>query len=48
MSFLSIFPNTPGFTVVIPKLHYGSYAFEQSDSVIRDLVLAAKKNRAVD
>ncbi|HBM63496.1 MAG TPA: diadenosine tetraphosphate hydrolase [Pseudomonas sp.] len=43
MSFLSIFPNTPGFTVVIPKLHYGSYAFEQSDSVIRDLVLAAKK-----
>ncbi|WP_449430480.1 HIT family protein [Pseudomonas putida] len=43
MSFLSIFPNTPGFTVVIPKLHYSSYAFEQSDLVICDLILAAKK-----
>ena len=43
MAFLSIFPNTPGFSVVIPKQHYGSYAFAQSDSVLADLAVAAKK-----
>jgi len=43
LAFLSIFPNTDGFTVVIPKEHYGSYAFEQSDDVLSDLVLATKK-----
>ncbi len=26
LAFLSIFPNTDGFTVVIPKKHYPSYA----------------------
>ena len=42
-AFLSIFPNTEGFTVVIPKEHHGSYAFEQKDEVLADLVLATKK-----
>lgn len=43
MAFLSIFPNTPGFSVVIPKAHHGSYAFAESDRVLCDLVIAAKK-----
>ncbi|MFM2476869.1 HIT family protein [Celerinatantimonas sp. MCCC 1A17872] len=43
MAFLSIFPNTDGFSVVIPKQHYGSYAFEQDDKVLADLVIATKK-----
>ena len=43
MAFLSIFPNTEGFTVVIPKKHYGSYAFDQTDAVLCDLTLATKK-----
>ncbi len=43
LAFLSIFPNTPGFTVVAPKKHYSSYAFEQADSVLTELVLASKK-----
>jgi histidine triad (HIT) family protein len=42
-AFLSIFPNTEGFTVIIPKEHYGSYAFEQSDEVLCQLTLATKK-----
>ena len=43
MAFLSIFPNTPGFSVVIPKAHHGSYAFAEPDTVLCDLVIAAKK-----
>lgn len=43
LAFLSIFPNTLGFTVVIPKQHHGSYAFAQDDQVLADLVLATKK-----
>lgn len=43
LAFLSIFPNTEGFTVVIPKEHYPSYAFALPDAVLADLVLAAKK-----
>lgn len=43
LAFLSIFPNTKGFTVVIPKEHHGSYAFEQPDTVLTELVLATKK-----
>ncbi len=43
LAFLSIFPNTPGFTVVIPKKHHPSYAFQVHDEVLKDLVLAAKK-----
>lgn len=41
LAFLSIFPNTEGFSVVIPKIHYSSYLFDQPDDVVRDLVLAS-------
>lgn len=43
LAFLSIYLNTLGFTVVIPKEHYSSYAFEQSDEVLSDLIIATKK-----
>jgi histidine triad (HIT) family protein len=43
LAFLTIFPNTEGFSVVIPKKHYGSYAFDTPDDVLSKLVLAAKK-----
>ena len=43
IAFLSIFPNTEGFSVVIPKKHYTSYAFDLPDEVLADLVLATKK-----
>lgn len=43
VAFLSIYPNTPGFSVVVPKQHYSSYAFAQSDEVISALIIAAKK-----
>jgi len=43
IAFLSIFPNTPGFTVVATKEHFPSYAFENSDEVLAGLVLATKK-----
>jgi histidine triad (HIT) family protein len=42
LAFLSIFPNTEGVTVVIPKKHYPSYAFDLPDAVLTKLVLAAK------
>ncbi|HIF9216158.1 TPA: HIT family protein [Photobacterium damselae] len=43
LAFLSIYPNTKGFTVIIPKKHYSSYAFAQSDEVLCDLIVATKK-----
>lgn len=43
IAFLSIFPNTEGVTVVIPKQHYTSYIFDLPEEVMIDLVLAAKK-----
>jgi diadenosine tetraphosphate (Ap4A) HIT family hydrolase len=42
LAFLSPFGNTEGFTVVIPKKHYPSYAFDLPDPVLKDLVIAAK------
>lgn len=43
IAFLSIFPNTEGVTVVIPKKHYPSYVFDLPDDVLWDLVFATKK-----
>ncbi|MFA6088372.1 MAG: HIT family protein [Candidatus Woesearchaeota archaeon] len=43
IAFLSIFPNTEGFTVVIPKHHYSSYVFDLQDDVLSKLVISAKK-----
>ncbi len=49
LAFLSIFPNTEGFSVVIPKRHHPSYAFDLPDKVLSDLVLASKKvGRLID
>ena len=42
LAFLSIFPNTEGVTVVIPKAHHSSYAFDLPDSVLSNLMLATK------
>jgi histidine triad (HIT) family protein len=43
LAFLSIFPNTEGFSVVITKEHYPSYFFGVPDDVLSGLVLASKK-----
>ena len=43
LAFLSIFPNTDGFTVVIPRKHYPSYAFAMDDTALSELVVAAKR-----
>lgn len=43
IAFLSIFPNTDGFTVVATKKHKPSYAFENDDDTLSLLVLASKK-----
>jgi diadenosine tetraphosphate (Ap4A) HIT family hydrolase len=43
LAFLSIFPNTRGFSVVIPKQHYASYIFDLPEEVMTDLVRASKE-----
>ncbi len=43
LAFLSVFPNTEGFSVVITKRHYPSYAFEVPEDVLLGLVRAAKQ-----
>lgn len=43
LAFLGIFPNTKGMTVIIPKKHYSSYAFDLPDDVLKDLIIASKK-----
>lgn len=42
LAFLSIFPNTEGVTVVIPKAHTPSYIFDNDLPVITGLTAAAK------
>lgn len=43
LAFLSIFPNTDGVTVVIPKEHLPSYVFENSQAAIDALMAVTKK-----
>ena len=43
LAFLSIFPNTLGASVVIPKKHYPSYAFALPPEVLLNLTAAAAK-----
>ena len=43
LAFLSIFPNTKGVTVVIPKEHYSSYVFDLPMDIRMNLVEAAGK-----
>ncbi len=42
VAFLDIFPNIMGQTVVIPKKHVQSYAFDLSDEELGNLVNEAK------
>ena len=43
LAFLSIFPNTEGFSVVVTKQHYPSYIFDLPEDVQAGLVIAAGK-----
>jgi len=42
LAFLTIFPNTDGATVVIPKEHYGSYVFDLPPEVYGDFLEATR------
>lgn len=42
MAFLTPFPNTPGFTVLIPKTFQGDYAFSLTDEQYVELMMATK------
>ena len=43
IAFLTPFPNTPGFTVLIPKKWEGDYVFSMGDEAYRNLMVATKK-----
>jgi len=43
MAWLSPFPNTTGFTIVIPKKHFGSDVLAMPDLELKEFVLVAKK-----
>jgi len=43
LAFLTPFPNTPGFTVLIPKSNVGDYVFDLDDGAYADLMVASKK-----
>lgn len=42
LAFLTPFPNTPGFTVVVPKNNPGDYIFGVDDEAIAGLMKASK------
>ena len=43
IAILDLFPNRQGQTLVIPKKHYDSYAFDMPDDDYCKLLLTAKK-----
>lgn len=43
LAFLTPFPNTPGFTVVIPKENPGDYIFDIDDDIYNGLLEVSKK-----
>ena len=43
IAFLSIFPNTSGFTVLATKKHLPSYFADNDDQILTDFIIAAKK-----
>ena len=43
VAFLSIDPNTPGFSLVVPKEHHGSDILKMSDADLQKFIVAAKK-----
>lgn len=47
MAFLSIDPNTEGYSCVIPKDHYGSDVLSMPDAELQRFILAAKKAAAI-
>jgi len=46
-AFLSLHPNTEGFSCVIPKEHFGSDVLHMPDDVLQRFILAAKKTAAI-
>ena len=47
LAFLSIYPNTEGVTVVIPKKHYPSYVIDAPKDVVSGLMDASRKVAAI-
>ena len=43
MAWLSPFPNTKGFSIIIPKKHYYSDVLKMPDNDLKNFVIAAKK-----
>jgi len=43
IAFLSSYPNTEGFSVVIPKKHYGSDVLGMPNKKLQEFILAAKQ-----
>ena len=43
IAFLSIDPNTEGFSCIIPKKHFGSDVLKMPDDVLQRFILASKK-----
>lgn len=43
MAFLSTWPSVEGFTVVVPKKHYGSDVLAMPDKILQEFIIAAKK-----
>lgn len=43
MAFLSTWPNTKGFTVIVPKDHYGSDVLAMPNNKLSKMILVAKK-----
>lgn len=43
MAFLSIDPNTEGFSCVIPKQHFASDVLKMPDDVLQRFIIASKK-----
>lgn len=43
MAFLSIDPNTEGFSCVIPKEHYGSDIMKMPDDKLKQFIIASKQ-----
>lgn len=47
LAFLTPFGNTPGATVVIPKKNPGDYVFTVDDTIVAELMVAARKTAQV-
>jgi diadenosine tetraphosphate (Ap4A) HIT family hydrolase len=43
LAFLSTFPNTLGFTVLVPKKHFGSDVLAMPDKDLKEFIIAGKK-----